>query len=68
MQVLYFKIMFMQMSDSASVCTEAWKMGNWSILPKLAHFKDFKCIFHSQRTPALVILFRLINKDSNLSC
>ena len=39
-QMLYFKIMFMEMSDSASwVCTEAWKMGilsifcrNWCIL------------------------------------
>ena len=29
------------------------------------HFKDFKCIFHYQRTTALVILFQHINKDGN---
>ena len=29
------------------------------------HFKDVKCIFHYQRTSALVILFQHINKDGN---
>ena len=38
MQVLYFKIMFMQMSDYASVCTEAWTMGNWSIFAEIGAF------------------------------
>ena len=27
------------------------------------NFKDFKCIFRYQRTPAQVILFQHINKD-----
>ena len=39
MQVLYFKIMFMQMSDFASwVCTEAWKMGILSIFAEIDAF------------------------------
>ena len=71
--MLYFKIMFIQMSDSASwVCTEAWKMGILSIFAEIDAFKwlidDFKCIFHNQHTPALVILFQNINKDDNLCC
>ena len=31
-------------------------------------FKDFKCIFHYQRTPVLVILLQYINKDGNFNC
>ena len=65
MQVLYFAIMFMEMSDSASwVYTEARKMDILSIFAEI----DFKCIFHYQRTPALVILFQHINKHGNWSC
>ena len=38
-QVLYFKIMFMQMSDSASwVCTEPRKMGILNILANIDAF------------------------------
>ena len=37
--VLYFKIVLMQMSDSASsVCTEAWKMGVLSIFAEIDAF------------------------------
>ena len=37
--MFFFKIMFMQMSDSASwVCTEAWKMGILSIFAKTDAF------------------------------
>ena len=49
----------------------ALKRDRWAslaFLPKLTHFEDFKCIFHYQRTPALVILFQLINKGGSLSC
>ena len=56
--------MFMRISDSASwVCTEAWKMGILNIFAEIDAYKDFKCIFPYQRTPALVILFQHINKD-----
>ena len=36
---VYFKIMFMQMPDSASwVCSEAWKVGILSILAEIDAF------------------------------
>ena len=57
------------MSDSASwVCTETGKMGILSIFAEIDAFEDLKCIFHYQRTPALVISFQHINKDGNLIC
>ena len=43
---------------------ESWT--SWAFLPKLMHFNDFKCIFHYQRTPALVNLNQHFNKDGNL--
>ena len=39
---------------------------SYAFLPKLTHFKDLKCIFQYQRTPALVNLFQHINKDGDL--
>ena len=42
------------------------KWASWAFLPILMHFRDFKWIFHYQRTPALVILFQHINKYGKL--
>ena len=39
---------------------EAWKMDITSIFAKIDAFKDFKCIFHYQRIPALVHLFSIL--------
>ena len=47
----------------------ALKRDKWlpkAFLPKLTHFKDFKCIFQYQRTPALVILFQHTNNHGDL--
>ena len=68
-QVLYFKIIFMQEPAFASfVYTKAWKMDILSIMSKFTRFKDFACVFHCQPTPAQMILFQHINKDRNLRC
>ena len=43
------------------------KMVILSIFAEIDTYEDFKCVFHYQRTLALVISFQNINKDGDLS-